>query len=139
MPAAPATPPPADGSPCPILFAISVNNPLSSNAPAIVRYETLGPPVAAFNHPTAYDPTSDPSAPKLLISAIGQAGRRQGTPSPPFGGFYRFAAAPIQTSRYSPTISAAVGTRGLFAGLPDASACSAISAIFPLQAASSIP
>lgn len=52
---------------------------------------------------------------------------------------YLLAAAPIQTSRYSPMISAAVGTRGLFAGLPDASACSAISAILPVHAASSIP
>ena len=52
---------------------------------------------------------------------------------------YLFAAAPIQTSRYNPTISSAVGTRGLFAGLPDASACSAINGIFPVHIASSIP
>jgi hypothetical protein len=52
---------------------------------------------------------------------------------------YLFAAAPVQTSRYRPTISSAVGTRGLFAGLPEASACSAINAILPNHAASLIP
>ena len=36
---------------------------------------------------------------------------------------YALAGAPVHTSRYSATISAASGTRGLLPGLPDASAC----------------
>ncbi|MEA2744138.1 MAG: hypothetical protein QOG25_2509 [Acetobacteraceae bacterium] len=46
---------------------------------------------------------------------------------------YRLAVAPVQTSLYRLTIWSAPGTIGLFAGLPDAIACSAISAIFPAQ------
>ena len=52
---------------------------------------------------------------------------------------HAFAAAPVHTSRYSATICAASGTRGLLPGLPDASACSAISAILLFQSASLIP
>jgi hypothetical protein len=50
-----------------------------------------------------------------------------------------FGAAPVHTSRYSVMISALSGTRGLLPGLPDASACSAISSILPFQTASSMP
>src|SRR5580692_5724092 len=48
-------------------------------------------------------------------------------------------AAPVHTARYSATISVAFGTRGLLLGLPEASACSAISAILPFQSASEMP
>ena len=64
-------------------------------------YEAAGEPVAPFRYPTTYDPTNEPSAPMLLISAIAPPatffGSNSGTiaKNGPYGAYI---AAPAITS-----------------------------------------
>src|ERR1700744_4543467 len=105
------------------------------NKPVLYCKEPIGalPPAPPQARPTALHRTpnalllrgaswTSTSLRALEIPSQRPLGRQTPSRRAPKKTTYRFAAAPIQTSRYSPTISAAVGPRGLFPGLPEASA-----------------
>src|SRR5580698_6347566 len=64
-------------------------------------YDAAGVPVAPFRYPTTYEPTNEPSAPMLLISAIAPPATFFGSSSGTIaknGPYGAYIAAPAMTS-----------------------------------------